>query len=179
MDRAVPARRRLRNILIPDVGERRAVHDRESRLPRPVRARDGDLRARVPRARLVGRAGSTRRWWSTRRGAIVDYLGTHQHLAVDLDLAVEPDGSLLLRSGRQRFREGWIDFRFPDAVLAVRRAARELRRGRRRLPSAPRGAQSGFGFLFGYEGWFACDFPDAGDGPPPRLLPLRRHEPRY
>lgn len=44
---------------------------------------------------------------------IVDYLGTHQHLAVDLDLAVTAEGALHLRSGAQRFYEGPIGFRFP------------------------------------------------------------------
>jgi hypothetical protein len=46
-------------------------------------------------------------------GRVIDYLGTHQHLAVDLDLAVEDDGSLLLRSDAQRFYEGPVAFRFP------------------------------------------------------------------
>jgi hypothetical protein len=112
------------------------------------------------------------------RATVVDYLGTHQHLAVDLELDVEPDGSLLLRSGRQRFREGRIDFRFPmlfsgyaelrerfDEAAGVFRVRLEVRN---RM----------FGFLFGYEGWFVCEFPDAGGDPPHHLLP-RRHERRY
>lgn len=47
------------------------------------------------------------------RGKIVDYLGTHQHLAVDIDLSVDERGGLRLRSGEQRFYEGPIAFRFP------------------------------------------------------------------
>ena len=50
---------------------------------------------------------------SRQRGKIVDYLGTHQHLAVDIDLAVDPRGGLRLRSGDQRFYEGLLGFRFP------------------------------------------------------------------
>ncbi|MBM7502888.1 DUF4166 domain-containing protein [Agromyces aurantiacus] len=46
-------------------------------------------------------------------GRIVDYLGTHQHLAVDLELGVDDDGSLRLRSGAQWFYERMIGFRFP------------------------------------------------------------------
>jgi hypothetical protein len=42
---------------------------------------------------------------SKQRGTIVDYLGTHQHLAVDLDLAVDERGGLRFRSGEQRFYE--------------------------------------------------------------------------
>ena len=47
------------------------------------------------------------------RGRVIDYLGTHQHLAVDIDLSVTPNGGLHLRSGQQRFYEGPVAFRFP------------------------------------------------------------------
>ncbi|MCR5889615.1 DUF4166 domain-containing protein [Hymenobacter sp. J193] len=50
---------------------------------------------------------------SQRRNCIVDYLGTHQHLAVDIALAVTPRGGLRLRSGAQRFHEGPFSFQFP------------------------------------------------------------------
>ena len=50
---------------------------------------------------------------SRQRGRIVDYLGTHQHLAVDIDLSVHERGGLRLRSGEQRFYEGPLGFRFP------------------------------------------------------------------
>lgn len=109
-------------------------------------------------------------------GKVLDYLGTHQHLAVDLDLAVESDGSLRLRSGDQRFYEGPIAFRFP--MLFTGRA--DLRESfddtanvyRIRLDVRNRV----FGFLFGYEGEFSCDFVPASDAPD-RLKPLR-HESR-
>lgn len=109
-------------------------------------------------------------------GRIVDYLGTHQHLAVDLDLAVLPDGSLHLRSGAQRFHEGGVSFRFPmlfsgradlhesfDDEAGVFRIRMEVR-------------NAFFGFLFGYEGEFTCEFPPATDAPH-RLKPMR-HERR-
>src|SRR5581483_3844093 len=47
---------------------------------------------------------------SEQRGKIVDYLGTHQHLAVDLEVTVAPNGGIALRSGAQRFYEGPIGF---------------------------------------------------------------------
>ena len=110
------------------------------------------------------------------RGIVIDYLGTHQHLAVDLDLAVEPDGSLLLRSGAQRFYEGPVAFRFPmlfsgraelresfDEAAGVFRIRLEVR-------------NHTFGFLFGYEGEFRCDYPEASDAP--AGLKPRRHETR-
>lgn len=50
---------------------------------------------------------------SQQRQRIVDYLGTHQHLAVDIDISVAENGSLHLRSGAQRFYEGPLGFSFP------------------------------------------------------------------
>ncbi|MBX0300745.1 DUF4166 domain-containing protein [Cryobacterium sp. 1639] len=109
-------------------------------------------------------------------GKVLDYLGTHQHLAVDLDLSVERDGSLRLRSDAQRFYEGPVAFRFPllfsgraelhesfDDAKNVYRIRLEVR-------------NDFFGFLFGYEGEFTCDFVPASDAPD-RLKP-RRHERR-
>jgi hypothetical protein len=51
--------------------------------------------------------------YSEQRRQIVDYLGTHQHLAVDIDLSVDANGGLRLRSGAQRFYEGRLAFNFP------------------------------------------------------------------
>jgi hypothetical protein len=47
------------------------------------------------------------------RARIVDYLGTHQHLAVDLELSVDERGGMRIRSGEQRFYEGPVAFTFP------------------------------------------------------------------
>jgi hypothetical protein len=170
---------RMRNILIPDVGvdvpftiENHAYLDpfgretvtfvREYRMPGRHRPSRFDATMVVDPA----------------RESVVDYLGTHQHLAVDLDLTAEDDGSLLLRSGEQRFREGWVDFRFPmlfsgsaelrerfDDEAGVFRVQLEVR-------------NRVFGFVFGYEGWFTCEFPEATNAPPSHVLP-KRHERRY
>jgi len=51
--------------------------------------------------------------YSEERDLIVDYLGTHQHLAVDIHPEVTKRGGLKLFSGEQRFHEGPISFRFP------------------------------------------------------------------
>ncbi|WP_419873551.1 DUF4166 domain-containing protein [Candidatus Pristimantibacillus sp. PTI5] len=51
--------------------------------------------------------------FSGERDLIVDYLGNKQHLAVDLDIAVSPNGGIRIRSGEQRFYEGRLQFRFP------------------------------------------------------------------
>jgi hypothetical protein len=112
----------------------------------------------------------------TENGRLIDYLGTHQHLAVDLDLQVTSDGSLLLTTHGQRFYEGPVGFRFPlllsgqatlqesyDDAAEVYRVALEVR-------------NRVFGFLFGYEGHFRCEFLPATDAPA-ELKPVR-HERR-
>ncbi len=109
-------------------------------------------------------------------GRLVDYLGTHQHLAVDLDLQATSEGSLLLTTHGQRFYEGPVGFRFPllfsgqatlhesyDDAAEVYRINLEVR-------------NRVFGFLFGYEGHFRCEFVPAGDAPD-ELKPVR-HERR-
>lgn len=96
---------------------------------------------------------------------VIDYLGTHQHLAVDLDLEVDSNGSLRLRSDEQRFYAGPFGFRFPmlfsgradlhesyDDNAEVYRIRLEVR-------------NRVFGFLFGYQGEFRCEFPAATDAP--------------
>ncbi|MGO4372073.1 DUF4166 domain-containing protein [Paenibacillus sp. 2TAB19] len=54
--------------------------------------------------------------FSKRRQAIVDYLGNKQHLAVDLELSVAPNGGLRICSGEQRFYEGKLQFVFPSLL---------------------------------------------------------------
>lgn len=108
------------------------------------------------------------------RGRVVDYLGTHQHLVVDLDLRAGADGSLHLTSGPQRFYEGPVGFRFPMVASGyatlVESYDDEAECFRVQLEVRNRV----FGFLFGYEGTFTCEFPEATDAPA-RLKP-RRHE---
>ena len=110
-------------------------------------------------------------------GEVLDYLGTHQHLAVDLDLSVEADGSLHLRSGAQRFYEGrFVAFRFP-MLFSGRADLRESWDDSAQLYRVKLEVVNPvFGFLFGYEGEFRCEFPSASDAPQ-RLKPVR-HEQR-
>jgi len=57
--------------------------------------------------------------YSNARQRIVDYLGSHEHLAVDIDLSVDSEGGLRLRSGAQRFYEGIIGFNFPMLISGI------------------------------------------------------------
>jgi hypothetical protein len=165
---------KLRNILIPDVGQ--DVPFTVENYP----YRDPFGRETVTFVREYRVRKTASRFDATMilsHGRVLDYLGTHQHLAVDLDLRVEDDGSLLLTSNAQRFYEGrLIAFRFPmlfsgraelherfDEAAGVYRISMEVR-------------NRVFGFLFGYEGEFTCEFPAATDAPD-RLKPVR-HEAR-
>jgi hypothetical protein len=165
---------KLRNILIPDVGqnvpftiENFAYHD-------PF----GRETVTFVREYQVGRKPS--RFDATMilsNGRILDYLGTHQHLAVDLDLRVEDDGSLRLASNAQRVYEGrLIAFRFPMIFSGRAQLHERFDEGSRVYRIRMEVHNRLFGFLFGYEGEFTCEFPPATDAPE-RLKPVR-HENR-
>jgi len=61
--------------------------------------------------------------YSEARGRVVDYLGSHEHLAVDIDLSVDQQGGVRLRSGAQRFYEGPVGFNFPMLLVVLRTCA--------------------------------------------------------
>ncbi|MEU7021700.1 DUF4166 domain-containing protein [Streptomyces sp. NPDC046203] len=107
-------------------------------------------------------------------GRIVDYLGTHQHLASELQLSAEPDGSLLIRSGEHRFREGPVDVRVPELIGgdAEVRESFDERAGRFRI--SVRVVNRYIGPLFGYEGSFTAAYARVRDcGVRPGLRPVR------
>ncbi|MEU1407088.1 DUF4166 domain-containing protein [Streptomyces sp. NPDC005728] len=89
---------------------------------------------------------------------ILDYLGTHQHLASELHFGAEPDGSLLIRSGEHRFREGPVDVRVPELVGATAevRESYDDAAGRFRIRVSV--VNRCFGPLFGYEGSFTASY---------------------
>jgi hypothetical protein len=107
------------------------------------------------------------------RGRIVDYLGTHQHLAVDIDLSVDAQGGLRLRSGEQRFYEGPVAFRFPlffSGIADVHEWFDDAI-GRHRIEVSV--TNRTWGPLFGYRGEFDVEWIDAPEGPPAHVLPRR------
>ncbi|MEU5111579.1 DUF4166 domain-containing protein [Streptomyces longwoodensis] len=105
---------------------------------------------------------------------VLDYLGTHQHLASELHLRAEPDGSLLIRSGEHRFREGPVDVRVPELVGATAevRESFDERRGCFRI--SVRVVNRYAGPLFGYDGSFTVTYADVRrTGVRPGLRPVR------
>lgn len=111
---------------------------------------------------------------SVSRGGIVDYLGSHEHLAVDIDLSVDDEGGLRLRSGSQRFYEGVLGFRFPilfSGVAEVREWYDDAI-GRFRIEVDVRNRV--WGRLFGYRGTFDVEWLTvAPEGIPEHILPRR------
>jgi hypothetical protein len=126
--------------------------------------------------------GKTRRFdatmiYSPETGGIIDYLGTHQHLATGLTLQVLDDGSLHLRSTGQRFYEGFIGFRFPPALTGTAELYESYDDLRQVFTIQMQVRNPVFGFLFGYRGEFTCAFPPVqGDGTPSHLKPVREEK---
>ena len=103
--------------------------------------------------------------YSEERGRIVDYLGSHEHLAVDLDLSVDPDGGLRLRSGDQRLLRGPDRVPLPARCSAASgRRPRVVRRRAGPLPDHGRRAEPACGRLFGYSGTFDAAWPAVAAG---------------
>ncbi len=111
--------------------------------------------------------------YSEARGRIVDYLGTHQHLAVDLDLSVDERGGLRLRSGEQRFYEGPIAFRFPLVFSGVAEVCEWFDDSTGRYKIEVSVTNRTWGPLFGYCGSFDVEWIEAPNGPPEPVRPKR------
>jgi hypothetical protein len=113
--------------------------------------------------------------YSEERKAIVDFLGSHEHLAVDIDLSVDTEGGLRLRSGAQRFYEGPIAFRFPmlfSGIAEVREWYDESARCFRIVVDV---RNKTWGPLFGYRGQFTVEWKmGPASQVPPHVRPLRQ-----
>lgn len=95
---------------------------------------------------------------SPERGRVVDYLGTHQHLAVDIDLSVDPNGGLRLRSGEQRFYEGPLAFRFPMMFSGHADVCEWFDDASGRFRISVEVSNRHWGKLFGYRGAFDTEY---------------------
>jgi hypothetical protein len=110
--------------------------------------------------------------WSEARGRIVDYLGNHQHLAVDLDLSVSETGGLRIRSGEQRFYEGFAGFKFPQFFSGVADVCESYDDDAQCFRIEVNVSNRRWGPLFGYNGRFQVEW-IASTQPPARILPKR------
>lgn len=116
--------------------------------------------------------------YSEKRGRVVDYLGTHEHLAVDLDCFVDDEGAMCIRSGAQRFYEGLIGFSWPmlfSGVADVRESYDDRIGGFRISVDVHNDV---WGPLFGYRGTFEVEWLPLHDAELPVTLRPRRCEVR-
>jgi Domain of unknown function (DUF4166) len=112
--------------------------------------------------------------WSEERGCIVDYLGTHQHLAVDIHLEVdEATRGLRLRSGQQRFYERRVAFRFPMAFSGYADVCEWFDDQSERFRIDVQVTNPRWGRLFGYRGSFEVERVGTTGTVPPRAAPRR------
>jgi hypothetical protein len=112
--------------------------------------------------------------FSRQRKVIVDYLGTHQHLAVDLVCSVDDQGALCMTSGEQRFYEGRIGFRFPKLFSGVATVREWWDEETERFHIDVDVRNHYVGRLFGYRGSFTVtEFPCRPDDIPVDVRPIR------
>lgn len=91
---------------------------------------------------------------SRARETVIDYLGTHQHLAVDIHCSVDDAGAMCIESGEQRFYEGPIAFRFPLLFSGVAEVREWWDEQDELFKIDVRVENRVFGPLFGYHGSF-------------------------
>ncbi|MEH3032913.1 MAG: DUF4166 domain-containing protein [Aeromicrobium erythreum] len=116
------------------------------------------------------RPGRRRRFDATmvldpERRVVVDYLGTHQHVAADLELSVDERGGLRIDSHVMRIHEGPLSGRMPSWVCG-RASVREHwddDAGCFRIAVAVH--HGVVGPVFGYHGRFTAHYVDATDVP--------------
>ena len=112
--------------------------------------------------------------YSQTRHRIVDYLGSHEHLAVDIDLSVDAEGGLRLRSGAQRFYEGVIGFNFPMCFSGIADVREWYDEAARRFRIVVDVRNRIWGRLFGYRGSFNVEWRRMkADDAPAHSLPKR------
>jgi len=112
--------------------------------------------------------------YSEQKGRIIDYLGTYQHLAVDIQMEPTPSGALKLRSGAQYFYEGPIAFAFPMLLSGYADVveAYDEDTGKFRIDVTVRNPV--FGPIFGYSGSFDVSYVPLENGQiPEHVKPVR------
>jgi hypothetical protein len=114
--------------------------------------------------------------YSEQRHRIVDYLGTHQHLAVDIDLRVASNGGLCLRSGAQRFYEGPVGFSFPMLFSGVADVCEWYDDATQCHRIEVVVQNRTWGRLFGYRGHFQVEWRTVDSGISETLLPQRTEQ---
>ncbi|MFD0710842.1 DUF4166 domain-containing protein [Paenibacillus sp. GCM10027626] len=112
--------------------------------------------------------------FSEQRKRIVDYLGNKQHLAVDLDISAHSNGGIQIRSGEQRFYEGFLHFRFPKLLTGVANVCEWYDEEEKQYRISVKVDNAVIGTVFRYEGSFQAEFVCLRENRIPlRMRPLR------
>ncbi|WP_224999939.1 DUF4166 domain-containing protein [Cesiribacter sp. SM1] len=116
--------------------------------------------------------------YSRQRKRIIDYLGTHQHLAVDIHLEVAPNGGLRLISGQQRFYEGLLGFRFPMFFSGYADVCEWYDDAEEKHKISVSVSNKAWGPLFGYRGSFDVEYLPVTDAAaiPRHVKPVREEQ---
>ncbi|GAA3246972.1 DUF4166 domain-containing protein [Nonomuraea helvata] len=109
---------------------------------------------------------------------IVDYLGTHQHLATPLGLSVDDRGGLVIRSGRQRFLEGPLALTIPPAATGTAVVSEHFDEETERFRIAVTVSNPWLGRIFGYWGSFTVEYVDVAEHGVPASVRPRREDAR-
>jgi Domain of unknown function (DUF4166) len=110
--------------------------------------------------------------YSPARAAIVDFLGTHQHFAVDLSVHADRQGGIWIRTGKQRCGRG----RFPTGLSGYARVHEWWDDLAGCFRIEVRVANAYLGPLFGYRGRFTTAYVNTGTAPVPAAVrPLREN----
>lgn len=112
------------------------------------------------------------------RNCIVDYQGTHQHLAVDLALSVMENGGLRIESGDQRFYEGAIGFKFPMFFSGKANVLVWYDESIAKYRIEMRVSNKFWGELFGFEGTFDVEWDEVDANNLPAYVRPKREESR-
>ncbi len=98
--------------------------------------------------------------FSDKRGCAVVYAGTHQHLAVDLDLSVDDDGAFRLRTLGQRLYEWRVGIPIPMLFSGSADVRESYSDSAKRFEVDVNISSPVWGRIFGYGGWFQLEWCD-------------------
>ncbi|MCA1684572.1 MAG: DUF4166 domain-containing protein, partial [Planctomycetia bacterium] len=160
-DRAVDVPFTIENYAYVDrFGRETVTWNRTFRLPKKVRRFDATF------------------IYSERRGSLVDYLGTHQHLAADIAVTVDDRGGMRLRSGATRLYEGPLAVRLPASLTGFADVREWYDDALQKFQIEVNVSSPRWGPLFGYTGWFEAGWPSCPPGSIPATAKPVREEAR-
>ena len=105
--------------------------------------------------------------YSEERSCLVHYLGSHQHLAADLEASVTGEGGLRLLSGKQRLYEGPFASPLPLLLSGTSEVCEWYDESQQCFRVEMNATNKLWGKLFGYKGRFKVDWEQI----PPNFVP--------